>query len=108
MITRQGRIDVRAPGIDAAPQAFDLFETVSMKEGGRIHAAIAFVIVNNKKICARPIPRNLLHQVLGKKMRAVYFHGLEFLARADVEQVNDFASCDPIGQLAWFEDRKST
>src|SRR5450432_2771591 len=99
MIAGQFRIDLRAPGVDAATQTFDLRKAVPLKISRRIHAARALMVVDDDEVRTRPVSEELLHEFLGEKMCARQLHRVEFLARAHVEKMNGFTNSEALGQF---------
>src|SRR6266581_4454268 len=100
MIAGQLRVDLRAPGVDAAAQTLDLFEAVALEISGRIHAARALMIVNHEQIGARPVGEDFLHEFLSEEMRARELYGVEFLARPDVEKMNRLSGRQSLRKFA--------
>ena len=95
MVAGQLWVHISAPGVDPAMQTSDFLETVPLKVSGRIHAPSTVVIVDHEQIGPLPVRQNFLHEFLRKKMRTGQSNGVIFFARADVEQVNRFASREP-------------
>src|SRR3954447_23207242 len=96
MVARQRRINFRAPGVDAAAETLHFAETVALKIRRRVHAARALMIVNDDELIARPLPENLLHQLLREEVRLGQFNGFPFLARADIEELDLLAGCEAL------------
>src|SRR4051812_1204646 len=74
------------PGIDAAAQAAHLLEAVASKIGSSIETLLALVIVNDKRLVARPAREDFLHGLLRHEDRTGDGDGFVFLARANVEE----------------------
>jgi len=103
MIARQFRINFRAPGVDSAAQTLDVFETMALEIGSRVHASLAMMIVNDEKPFPRPIAQALLHKLLREENCIRQPYGIEFLPGANVEQLNWLIGGKAIGEFTRFD-----
>jgi len=83
LVTRQRRIHFAAPGVNAAPQASDVLETVSGKIRGSIEASDT--VVAYKDDFFLPIPAGeIVHEFLREKNRTGNGHRVKFFSRTDI------------------------
>src|SRR5437667_1845093 len=82
------RIHFGGPGINAAAQAADVFQAVSLKVRRRIETLSALVIDDNQRTAVGAFADNFAHDILGQQHRSRNMDGLEFFARADIHQAN--------------------
>ena len=85
MVTGDGRVDLLAPGVDAAPESPGLSESVAGKIGGGIHGTGALMIDEDGGGGTVPSAEDFLHEVLAEEYGTLDAGGLEFLTSADVD-----------------------
>ena len=99
MVAGQFCINFRAPGVNSAAQTLDVFETVALEISRRVHASVAFVIVDDEKIFPRPLAQNILHKLLREEICAGELHCVEFLPGTNVQHLNLVAGGEPVGEF---------
>src|SRR5216117_1073310 len=82
------RIHVGGPGIDAAAQAADVFQTVSLEVSRGIETLSALMIDDNQRTAVGAFAHNFAHDILGKQHPSRNVDRLELFARADIHQAN--------------------